>query len=83
MQPTKSTWILTLTLALSFTAFSTDKADSVSAEKEKRKPIIEEVVVNGRAPAQQPVSRVSRIPRATIETVNPSFSSCRDWCGKA
>lgn len=72
MQPKKSTWILTLTLALSLSAFTADKTDSRKSDEEKQKPIIEEVVVNGQAPAQQPVSRVSRIPKSTIETVNPA-----------
>ena len=71
-QPKKIPLIFLTLLALCVVVNATEEDGKEDSTKEKQKPIIEEVVVTGRAPAQQPVSRVSRIPRATIEALNPA-----------
>lgn len=65
-------FFLYLILSISIVALAAGTDEKESKPEQKRKPIIEEVVVTGKAPAQQPISRVSRIPRATIDALIPA-----------
>lgn len=71
-QPKKFPLFLYLILSISIVALAAGTDEKQNKPEQKQKPIIEEVVVTGKAPAQQPISRVSRIPRATIEALTPA-----------
>ncbi|MDY0297636.1 MAG: TonB-dependent receptor [Acidobacteriota bacterium] len=72
VQSKKSCFFLSFILSMSIIGTAASPAEKKNATEQKQKPIIEEVVVTGKAPAQQPISRVSRIPRATIEALTPA-----------